>query len=120
MQVPEFSNSHATQFVFEHLRSVADTLRKKVLQKQVKDAADFVLALEILRIMGVTVEIVATALGTSPDKVRMWSRSESLPDTSLYQEYAEKAYAAFVKRGILLAGLLLNPTTGEQMPQVEP
>ena len=119
MQVQEFSNNHATQFVFERLRSIADTLRKKILQKQVKDAADFVLAMEILRIQGVTAESIATALGTSPDKVRMWSKSECLPAPSLYQEYAEKAYSIFISRGILLAGLLLNPTTGEQMPQVK-
>ena len=120
MPVQEFSNSPSSQFVFEHLRSIADTVRKMILQRQVKKTADLVLTMEALRILGVTAEAIATALGTSPDMVRRWSKSESLPDASLYQEYAEKAYSVFVSQGVLLSGLFLNPTTGEQIFQIEP
>lgn len=117
MDQQELSIDSDTRFAFEHLRSMAENARKLVVQKRVRSDSQFVLALETLRILGTTVEDIATALGTSPDMVKKWSRIESLPDSIHYQEYAEKAYSVFESNGILFAGTHFHPTTGRPMPK---
>lgn len=117
MQQQELSADPDTRLAFGHLQGMAEAVDKLVLQKQVKDAAQFVLVMDSLRIFGMTAEDIATVLGQSPIRVKEWWMNESLPDVSFYQRYVEKAHSLLRSKGILFAGMRLHPNTGLPVPK---